>query len=248
MEHVIGRHKAERVGEARERVCLPMRAAHAASHQDVESLQLSLRIRHHHKAHVVRKHIHRVVARDRHRDLELAGQEQIAIDGLWRVLKVCPKAVEGPIRRHLGILHLVAEEFLPVQPHIVVRAALRRQQVGDIVRVLLSKRIVGPALCAIHRRRCHHVPIHIPARPQRTPHVLYHTREDRLEILLQHAVQLKRLPRRQPQRPVPIQIGQLIHHQVELVRHRPSRLARTHHKLIRLALAGTALLPVILLV
>ena len=61
-------------------------------------------------------------------------------------------------------------------------------------------------------------------------------------------MQLVGLPRRQPQRPVAHVVRQVVHRQVQPVGHPPGRLARAHHELVRLALAGPALLAVVLLV
>jgi len=61
-------------------------------------------------------------------------------------------------------------------------------------------------------------------------------------------VQLVGLPRRQPQRPVAHVIRQVVHRQVEPVRHPARRLPGAHHELVRLAPARAALLAVVLLV
>ena len=61
-------------------------------------------------------------------------------------------------------------------------------------------------------------------------------------------MQLVRLPRRQPQRPVAHVVRQVVHRQVQPVRHPAGRLASPHHKLVRLPLPGPALLAVVLLV
>ena len=56
-------------------------------------------------------------------------------------------------------------------------------------------------LMQAHRRR-KHVAVDIAAGPQRAAHVFDDAGEHRLQVLLQHAVQLVRLARRQPQRAV----------------------------------------------
>lgn len=82
---------------------------------------------------------------------------------------------------------------------IVARAALRCDAPCR-TSPHLGMVVVGPV--GVRRWRRHHIPIHVAARAKRRAHVLDDRREDGLEILLQDAVQLVRLPRRQPQRAV----------------------------------------------
>ena len=53
-------------------------------------------------------------------------------------------------------------------------------------------------------RRRQHVAVHIPAGAQSGAHGLDDGGEHRLQVVLQHPVQLVALPRRQPQRALPV--------------------------------------------
>jgi hypothetical protein len=67
-------------------------------------LQLSLLVADDDDAQVVGEEVHAVVAGHSDRDLELAGQELRAVDGLRGVLEVGAEAVEGAVVRDLGVL------------------------------------------------------------------------------------------------------------------------------------------------
>ena len=82
---------------------------------------------------VLGEEVDRVVPRDRDGDLELAGQELLAVDGLGRVLKVGPELVEGPGLGDLGVLALHAHELLAVEPDVIVGARLGGKQVGHVL-------------------------------------------------------------------------------------------------------------------
>ena len=120
----------------------------------------------------------------------------------------------------------------------------------------------------------HDVAVHVAAGAERGAHGLDDGGEDRLEVVLQDAVQLVRLARGQPQRAVaelrrerghrsrrparrparmdmtsaPHLVGEVVHRQVELVGHHARRLAGAHHELVVLAEPVVALVPVILLI
>ena len=61
-------------------------------------------IKHADDAKVIGEEVDRVVAGDGDADLELAGQELGAVDGLRGVLKVCAKPVEVAVCSNLGVL------------------------------------------------------------------------------------------------------------------------------------------------
>lgn len=79
-------------------------APHAASNNNVVSLDLASIIRHDYDAHIISEEVHAVVPGHGDGHLELARQEHAAVQRLRRALKVGPEAVEHPVLGHLGTL------------------------------------------------------------------------------------------------------------------------------------------------
>mmetsp|Transcript_17018 Transcript_17018/g.30409 ORF Transcript_17018/g.30409 Transcript_17018/m.30409 type:complete len:539 (+) Transcript_17018:171-1787(+) len=199
VEDVLLGHKTDGVREAGERVLVPVGASQTAARHNVVTNNIAIGIRNHDYADVIGEEVHRVVARYGDRHLELARQELSAVDGLRGVLKVGAKAVEGAVRGHFGVLTGAAHKLLPVKPHVVVGAALRRKKIRNVIgqlRGVLIQRVLQ------RRGWRDDVAVDVTARAERRAHVLDDCGKDRLEVLLQHAVKLERLARGQPHRPV----------------------------------------------
>mmetsp|Transcript_3220 Transcript_3220/g.11215 ORF Transcript_3220/g.11215 Transcript_3220/m.11215 type:complete len:547 (-) Transcript_3220:141-1781(-) len=221
-----------------------VRPTHPAARQDVVPADLAIVSGHHHNGHVVGEHVNGVVARHGDRDLKLSRQKLSAVDGLGRPLEVGSKSVEVSVLGDLGVLLLGGHELLAIQPHVVVRARLGREEVRNVVRQDLGVLVVHPVLVGV--RGGQHVPVHVAAGAKRTSHGLDDGREHALEVILEHAVQLVGLPGCETQSPRPEVRREIIHREVELVRHEPARLPRSEHELVRLSPAKPPGLPVVL--
>mmetsp|Transcript_20007 Transcript_20007/g.59446 ORF Transcript_20007/g.59446 Transcript_20007/m.59446 type:complete len:216 (+) Transcript_20007:2861-3508(+) len=122
VEDVVLGHKAEGVGEARERLLGAVRAAHATTHHQVVPNHLAAIARDHDDTNVVGEEVNAVVARYRHRNLELSRQELRAVDRLRAILEVGAKAIVEAVLSDLRVLTVRRHELLAVKPHIVVGA------------------------------------------------------------------------------------------------------------------------------
>mmetsp|Transcript_6948 Transcript_6948/g.12754 ORF Transcript_6948/g.12754 Transcript_6948/m.12754 type:complete len:252 (+) Transcript_6948:1182-1937(+) len=221
-----------------------MRPSHAASRQNVVASDLSIVIRHHNDGHVVRQNINGVVPWDSDGNLELPRKKLSAVERFRGALEVGPKPVEGSVRGHLRVLPLRSQKLLPVQPHVVVGATLRGQQVGYVHSKLLAVLVVLPILVRVWRRE--NVSVDVAAGTQSASHALDNRAEHGLEVVLEHTVQLVRLPRGQPQGPVAKVRGEVVHGEVKLVRDEPSRLPGSQHELVSLSYNQTSRFSVVL--
>ena len=104
MENILLVNISQGISQAGESVVVAMSAAKASTHQDVVALNLTSSIVDDNNTQVICEDVHRVVPRHSHPNLELAGQELGAIDGLRRALKVGAKAVEGTVSCYLRVL------------------------------------------------------------------------------------------------------------------------------------------------
>ena len=86
-------------------------------------------------ADVVGQHVDVVVALHGDANLKLARQEQTTVDGFGRSLKVGAVAVLHAHQRRQGLS--ARHDLFPVEPHVVIRPALRRQQISDVLGQLL---------------------------------------------------------------------------------------------------------------
>ena len=245
VKDVVLADETERGREPGEGVVVAVRAAHAAAGVDVVTDVLAI-LHHDADADVVGQKVDVVIPGDGDADLELAGQELGAVDGFGGALKVGPEPVVVPARHHLRLLD--GENLLAVQPHVVVGARLGREEVADVLRELLRDGVLGFEVLGVRRRRRHDVAVDVSARAQRAAHVANNSLEGGLEVGLQDAVQLVRLPGGQTERAVAVGVGEVVHGEVELVRDGARGLLGSHHELVKFPGAERALLAVVLLV
>lgn len=112
----------------------------------------------------------------------------------------CPRAPSSSVSRPPW--HCEQQQHLRWQNCIRALMPQGKRASGLRRRMRLQMAEKGAHACLEGRGWREHVAVDIAARAERGAHVLDDAAEHRLEVLLQHAVQLVRLPRRQPQRAV----------------------------------------------
>ncbi len=138
-EQLLGLEEADDVREARVRLGVAVRGAHAAADGEVEALQLAV-LDDGDEAEVVREHVHVVDGRHDDRRLELARQVGRAVERLDLLFRA----------RHL----------LAVEPDLVVGARLRQQVLRELLRPFVHDR-VRARLDRVRAR--HHVAVDVAA-------------------------------------------------------------------------------------
>ena len=106
-----------------------MGAAHAAADKDVIAQHLSCTVADRHNAQVIGEQVHAVVAGHGDRDLELAGQEMGAVDGLRRIGVIGAKAVEIARHCHCWVLQR-RWECQEGQGYLLVSCVLLQRSTG----------------------------------------------------------------------------------------------------------------------
>src|SRR5262249_41113181 len=184
--HRIRFDPADRPADEREGVGIAVGHAHTAAHEDIEAsdffaLDLS------DKAEVLREDIYAVVVWNPQAGLELARQIGFAIDGL-------------------GVAFRLRQPFA-VEPDFVICPRARSQMLGNAVGPelqLLAHRVEG-------RGARHHVALDIAASPERCQQAIVDALDRRMQIALQHAVQLNALARSETQGRVGEFAGQIVY-------------------------------------
>src|SRR5882724_4183806 len=168
---------------------------------------------------VVRVHVAAVVVRERERELELARQVPRSVNRVG-------------LRRATG-------HRLAVEPDLMIRPRSRQQVIRHLPgnpQDLLSQ----PA--RQRRGARDHVAYYVTARAQRRHEHVVDGADRRLEIALEHGVELVTLARRDPQRAVAVVVRQLIDHEVLLSGEHAARdLAADHELVSRLGVRATSL-------
>mmetsp|Transcript_20738 Transcript_20738/g.48026 ORF Transcript_20738/g.48026 Transcript_20738/m.48026 type:complete len:489 (+) Transcript_20738:966-2432(+) len=254
-------HVPEVVRHTREGGLLVVRAPHTAAHHHVVPHEgLAILGHDHHQADVVDVDIHRVVARDGHRDLELAREVRAAVKRLVRIAGDDPVSV---VVHHGGVdagvellegggegrdvvharraLHQILAEvldgggLLAVEPELREGVGSRLEQladeVGGLVRVLVRR--VGEG----HRGR-HHVAVDVAAPAEGRAAGVGDVRDDLLEVLLLHAVDLPRHAGGGAEILLPVLGGAVVEGLVRLRGHLPARVLEAKHELERVCVPG----------
>ena len=182
-------HEADRISQARVRRRRPVRPPHPAAGDDVGAQHLARAVGVHDDddAEVVGEQVDRVVARHRHRDLELAREELRAVDGLRGAGEVGAVRVVVAGCRDLWPLEDGARELLAVEPDVVVGPGLRREQVRDVLGEARARGVVRPRRLGEGRGGRADVPVDVAAGAERRAHRLDDGGEGRLEVALEHA-------------------------------------------------------------
>lgn len=111
MEDVLLGNIPNGVCQASKGVLIPVSSAHASANHKVKTLKLAAGTCDDHHANVICEEVHAVVAWDCDGDFELSGQEEVAVDGLWGILKVGTIAIEGSVGCHLRVLQSTHKPF-----------------------------------------------------------------------------------------------------------------------------------------
>mmetsp|Transcript_10556 Transcript_10556/g.35812 ORF Transcript_10556/g.35812 Transcript_10556/m.35812 type:complete len:719 (+) Transcript_10556:590-2746(+) len=254
-------HEAELVRHARKRGLLVVRAAHATAHVHVEALErAAVGLHDHHEAQVVGVEVQRVVPGHGDGDLELAREVGGPVE---RLVLVARHRVDARLRDReavhvLGGLHrlgqvvevlapvLRGQRLLAIEPELREGVALGLEQLGEGGGVPLAVHVghvVGQ-----HGGGRHHIAVDVATAAERGAARVGDGRDDRLEVLLEHAVELEGLARGGPQVALPVLVRHVVQLLVELRRHNPVGHLEAEHELVRLCAVRAAGLAVLLLV
>ena len=247
IEHMLGRHIAQRIGGAGEGFFLVVGTAHAAAHIHIAAPQLAVGIGKGHQTNVLGEQVHRVVAGHRNGDFELARQVGGAIKGLVDITAehaALQLALANLFHRCAG-LDPVAQFTIDPEVQVGAFGSGGGEQVGDLVGEAAGGR-VGALLKRGGRR--HHVAVDVTAGGQGGAHGPHDRADHLLEVALTHAMHLEGLASGGPQRAVAEPVGQIIHGQKQAGGDAATGAAQPQHHLPVLLLAFLAIFAVVLLI
>mmetsp|Transcript_85800 Transcript_85800/g.228707 ORF Transcript_85800/g.228707 Transcript_85800/m.228707 type:complete len:413 (-) Transcript_85800:72-1310(-) len=263
LEHLVDvllGHEAQVVRHAREGRVLVVGAAHAAAHQHVVALErLAVILEDYHQADVVDVDVHRVVARHRHRHLELLGEIGAAVEGLRLVARDDALAVIVVARLgeellealnvlvvaglRLGVLArgAVNEVLLPVldglgllavEPELRERRGRGLEELRNHVGHVEDVVVRGVVDEGSGRR--HDVTVDVTAAAEGGGASVGESGDDSLEVMLAHAVDLEGLAGGGADVVLSVLGGKVINDLVHLGGHLAGGHLETEHELERL--------------